>query len=363
MSSNSPIAGAYNDFQGLARLRTESAKQTPEAKREVAQQFEALFIKMMLKSMREAGGSDGLMDGPQGDLYRDMHDEQLALHLSRSGGIGFADVILRQLGGEVEAPEAGAGELEMPPAAPTTLPAARDGRAAESAMNFADRLWTGGSAAGEPSDAQAFVDRLWAAARIAKAAQPDADGQAVAKGSEAAGVSSRARTEWRSPEEFVADLWPAAEKAAREIGTRPEAVLAVAALETGWGRHVARRHDGESSNNFFGIKATRDWRAEHVVATTLEFEDGVMVKRNEPFRSYGSPEESFADFAAFINGNPRYAKALERAADPVTFVRELQAAGYATDPDYADKLESVLNGRALRTAATGLKDSAEPPIA
>ena len=131
------------------------------------------------------------------------------------------------------------------------------------------------------------------------------------------------------------------------------AVLAVAALETGWGKHMPRTDSGEPSFNMFGIKAHRKatgWKGAVTQSATLEFEQGAFRRRVEPFRAYGSPDEAFQDFAAFIKGQPRYRDALKQAADPVAFVHALQKAGYATDPRYGDKLESLLRGRTLGRA-------------
>ena len=155
---------------------------------------------------------------------------------------------------------------------------------------------------------------------------------------------------WDSPEAFARSLWPAASRAAQELGTRPEAVLAVAALETGWGRHMPRRENGTSSNNLFGIKA-HGWKGDVTHAATLEFAQGAFARQVEPFRAYDSPESAVADFAHFVKSNPRYREALASGGDAVKFVRELHRAGYATDPRYAEKLEALINSAPLRSAA------------
>ena len=278
------LASVYTDFNGIAQLKAEAGRETDEAKRETARQFEALFLQMMIKSMREAGGK-GLLDSDQTEMARGMYDQQLAIALSKKGAIGIADMVMRQLGVEPE------------PERPAVSSSARS-------LAMAERLW--GKAPQSSTTRKAPLPR------------------------------------WKTPADFVQGLYPAAEKAAGKLGTTPEAVLAIAALETGWGRHVMRDDDGKPSFNLFGIKAGRGWRKAATTATTLEFENGVMQKKREPFRAYTSAEESVADFADFIRGNPRYRQALEVAADPDAFLEHIQKAGYATDPRYAEKARAVL---------------------
>jgi flagellar protein FlgJ len=174
------------------------------------------------------------------------------------------------------------------------------------------------------------------------------------RGAEAAAASG--------PEAFTRTLWPHAEHAARALGTDPKALVAQAALETGWGRSVIRHPDGRSSFNVFGIKATPDWQGERVRVATLEYENGVAVRRHAEFRAYGSQAEAFADYVKLLRNNPRYADALG-VTDPAAFAQALQRAGYATDPAYAEKLQRVMNGAPLQVALSGLKSSAQPPIA
>jgi flagellar protein FlgJ len=143
---------------------------------------------------------------------------------------------------------------------------------------------------------------------------------------------------------FVSQLRPYAEKAAAELGVSPDAIVAQAVLETGWGKAIVRHPDGRNSFNLFGIKATADWRGESVMKTTLEYEDGQFVKQRAAFRAYDSYADAFADYVRFIK-QPRYADAINAGpADAAGYLRGLQAAGYATDPAYADKINGILNG-------------------
>ncbi|MGH8612067.1 MAG: flagellar assembly peptidoglycan hydrolase FlgJ [Gammaproteobacteria bacterium] len=326
-------AGGVLDFQGLARLRAGAAKETPEAKREAAQQFEALLLQTMLKSMRQTGGNEGLMEGPQSELYRDLHDQQLALHLARNGSIGFADVILRELGNKQSQPL----DPEAQKADPVRL------------------MESGNQGPADNTGAFPFARALWSST--------DLKVQTPQKGTDGNNRGPVADT-WvgigTGPKDFVKSLWPAAVDAAHQLGTKPEAILAISALETGWGRHVARHSDGQSSHNLFGIKASRGWQSRALAASTQEFEDGRVVRRSELFRSYESPGESIKDFVSLMKNSPRYAKALSKARGPAAFLRGLQQAGYATDPNYSRKLESIMNSRLMRVAAAEADRSGSP---
>ena len=148
-------------------------------------------------------------------------------------------------------------------------------------------------------------------------------------------------TRFDSPEQFVNELTPHAIRAAAEIGVDARLLLAQAALETGWGRSVINDSSGRSSHNLFGIKADPAWEGPVVTVGSLEFEDGVMVRHKSAFRSYESYADSFRDYLDFLRSNPRYGKALEHAESPEAYARELQRAGYATDPHYADKILGI----------------------
>ena len=140
---------------------------------------------------------------------------------------------------------------------------------------------------------------------------------------------------------FFSELKEFAVKAAKKLGVDSNVLMAQAALETGWGEHISRDEQG-SSHNLFNIKSSSQWGGQSVKVTTLEYRDGVAQKEQANFRSYDSFEDSFNDYADFIMSNPRYEKALSCAADSEAYVQELQKAGYATDPDYAQKILQLL---------------------
>jgi flagellar protein FlgJ len=157
-----------------------------------------------------------------------------------------------------------------------------------------------------------------------------------------------------SAADFVRELWPHAQAAARRLGVSAQALLAQSALETGWGRHVPSRADGTPSFNLFGLKAGSAWRGDSVSVPTLEFEAGTLRREHARFRAYDSIAASFDDYAALISGDERYAGALARGDDIAGFARALQDAGYATDPAYARKLEEIARGEQMRSALEGL---------
>lgn len=157
---------------------------------------------------------------------------------------------------------------------------------------------------------------------------------------------------WRplSRSEFVAAIWPHARRAAGIIGVPPHALVAQAALETGWGRHMARDRTAQSGFNLFGIKAGADWFGGRSRLSTHEVVNGVVSREDASFRGYDSVGEAFDDYVAFLRRNPRYAETLRRGGDSRTFAAGLQKAGYSTDPHYADKIHQIANSRVLQMA-------------
>jgi flagellar protein FlgJ len=281
---------AHTDFASLGRLRASAHNDPKGSARAVAQQFEGLFVQMVLKTMREASLGDGLFDNDQSRMYRDMFDGQLSTTLAGNGGVGLADAIMRQLGGEVRPTAHPAGTVPRPAAAPP----------------------------------------------VARAAPP------------ALGLLEQ-------PLHFVRAVWDQARTAAAQLGTDAKLLVAQAALETGWGRHVPQRPDGASSNNFFGVKAGGQWSGDRVAVPTLEFRDGVVRRENASFRAYDSVADGFNDYVRLLKSNPRYRAALELADDPRHFAHALQRAGYATDPAYGQKVLGILHGNVLDAAVGALK--------
>lgn len=305
----------YTDFQGFTDMRREAREQSPEAIKKVAQQFETLFVQMMLKGMRDTLPEGGLFGSNEQRMYQDMFDKQVSMNVTSGKGIGLAAVIERQLGGNPQS----------------------------DAMKS------------QPLDA--YLQRpLMSYQPVVKLAPADVPYR------EAGEVQSDEFTAWSSPEEFVDDLWPHALRASQELGVDAEVLLAQSALETGWGRHMRAKDNGEASYALFGIKADQRWEGQSVSVSTLEFRDGTMQREQAKFRAYDSVGEAFADYVDFIKSSPRYQQALEKGYDPEAYARGLQQAGYATDPGYADKIERIRNNDLLRTRLSELKNGAQAPL-
>lgn len=330
----------YNDFGTLASLRTEARADEAGTLGEVAQQFESIFVQMMLSSMRDATMKGGLFESHQLETYEQMFDQQLSLDLARQGGVGLADVIVRQLGGETAAP---------------TDPA-----------SGGMRLTAGPSSPSLPGSPGGSGDTL-SVYRARALPSPAPSVRAPATGFAETGVGDGARAPLAAaPAAFVDELRPLAEGAARELGVAPDVLLAQAALETGWGQHVIADGRG-SSNNLFNIKAGGDWSGPVVSVRTVEYRDGLAVRETAAFRAYASPVEAFDDYVNLLRDNPRYAPALAAAGDPENYLRGLQDAGYATDPAYADKILAILDreelaGRGNLAAAESGLPSSDPKL-
>jgi len=302
-------AGAYTDFAALAGLRARAAQGGESARAEAARQFEALFLQMMLKSMRATSFHEGPLTGQSVGFYQDLFDSQVSLELAGQGTLGIAAMLERQLaGGAAVAPS-----LPEAPAASRVAALAR-------------------GLPGAP-----------ASARAGAGATREAGPAAAPYGA--------------SPAAFIETLAPLAEAAAAELGTAPEALLAQAALETGWGRHVITGEPAGSSHNLFGIKAGADWAGPVAAARTLEYRDGLLRSETARFRAYDSPRQSFADYVALIGAGERYAEARAAGPDPRAYAEALQSAGYATDPRYAEKVAAI----AERITEMPLKRSAARP--
>ncbi len=296
----------YMDFQGLKSLRAQAKGDDEAALREIAGQFEALFIQMMLSSMRDASLGEGLLDSEHTKTYESMFDRQIAIDLSKQKGLGLAEMMVRQMSRDPESDGQASG-LPIPVSPAYQMPASSS-----------------------------------------------------SSGPAAIGPAAAAARDWRpeTPEEFVRELLPHARKAADSLGTEPEVLIAQAALESGWGRHMIRGPDGSNSFNLFGIKADAGWAGNRVMTETVEFRDGLMRKERAHFRAYASPAESFADYADFLRSNPRYRDALDGAGGQDGFVRALADAGYATDPQYAVKINRIMDSDRLRNAMSDNVDRA-----
>lgn len=319
MGLNTGIAQTSVDFQGLAELRRSATvdKTDEETLKQVAGQFEALFTGMMLKTMRQASLGEGILDSSQSDMYRDMADQQLAMDMSKKGGLGLQESIIRQLGGK-----------------PNSL------------SNNARGDFVGSMDTVKVRSALTEVNPALLQQVIHTAPEHIIESN-----------SQSGQLRFDSPESFVQQLLPMAKKAAEKLGVSPNVILAQAALETGWGRHVIKDNDGQSSNNLFNIKADKSWQGDSAATGTLEYRDGVAVKEQAKFRSYDSFQESFNDYVKFLQTQPRYQDALKQTDNPEAFIDGLHKAGYATDPAYSDKIKQIMNSSTVAQFSQHLEHS------
>lgn len=316
---NVPNRAAF-DVQSAQDLRSEFQKDPKQGLKAAAQQFETLFLQMVLKSMRDATPQDGLLNSEQSRFYTGLLDQQMAQNMSSAGnGVGFAKLIEQQLGRHTATPEAQAALSAPANAAGNALPlSASDGRHLQH-RTVLGNLPTSAAYPVQPALSAKSVNTQEASA---------------------------------SAQEFVNRVWPHAVEASRSTGIPPQFLVGHSALESGWGRSEIRKADGSSSYNLFGIKAGKNWNGATVDASTTEYVDGQAQQVVERFRAYGSYEEGFRDYANLLRNNSRYSGVIG-SQDGTEFARRLQQAGYATDPMYADKLSRIINGPTLRQALIG----------
>jgi peptidoglycan hydrolase FlgJ len=271
-------ATTYTDINALAALKRDP--NSPEALSAVAQQVEALFLQMMLKSMRDAAAAVETDSNEMG-MYQDMFDKQVALSISQHADLGIGRLLKRQLEGKSAPGTVKLSSGESLPAAPAGAPTA-----------------------------------------------------AIAQ----------------SPAEFVNRVMPSIRRAATALGIDPKGMLAQAALETGWGRRLPRAADGSSSHNIFGIKAGNEWTGARATADSMEVINGVATPRRTAFRAYASVEESINDFANLLKNSPRYRNVIAGGGSAGAYIAAMGNSGYATDPDYGNKLTQILGSDTLQSA-------------
>jgi len=281
------------DGRSLNALKLQAGQNTPASIKEAARQFESLFMRELIKSMREATLKSGMLESPGGDLGQDMLDQQLAVQMSGMPG-GLSELIARQLSQQM-APQQ---------AAPVPLAQRQTRPTAELAV---------------PVPLAQHQTRP--TAELAASLPRPAANQA----------------------EFVARHSAAAAQVERTSGIPSGFMLGQAGHETGWGKHQIKMPGGSNSFNLFGIKAGAGWSGKVAEVTTTEFVNGAPQKMVAKFRAYASFEESFKDYARLITRSPRYAQVSQQTGSVQAFASGLQRAGYATDPDYAAKLSRAIN--------------------
>ncbi len=296
-------ANVYTEMSSLKALKGQVKAGDQEAIEKVAKQFEAIFLQMMLSGMRKTVQVDEEY-GNDKAMYYDLFDKQVAMNLSERGGIGLAKLMMAQPG-------------------------------------IADKL---------TNTAGRVPDGLPAVSNMATSKTADADMIIQPHNETNSDTIKKAQAEhagikFGSPVEFMQTVWNVASDVITKNGFDPKVLIAQAALETGWGKHIAKTVKGDSSFNLFGIKSGRQWQGDEVIANTLEFKDGAMYQSREGFRSYNSIRESVKDYIDFVKGNQRYQHALKNLQDPEAYMKSLQQAGYATDPHYSSKVLKIMNSK------------------
>lgn len=284
------------DSRSLDNLKLQAGQKDPAAIQEAAKQFESLFMREMLKSMREATMKSGMLDSAQENMGTDMLDQQFSVQMSGKPG-GLSDLIAKQLSRQMGVPETPAFEP------PSTL----------SLGNRMSGVLPGTSQGATPAT------------------------------STVPATSTTPVKTTASQAAFVQRLQGAAAKVEQQSGIPASYMLGQAGHETGWGRHEIKNANGSPSYNLFGIKAGPGWTGKVATVTTTEYVNGEARKTTAKFRAYDNYEQSFQDYAKLINQSPRYANARQQTGSVVAFANELQRAGYATDPSYASKLSKAIN--------------------
>ncbi|MCC7635302.1 glucosaminidase domain-containing protein [Stenotrophomonas rhizophila] len=367
----------------------------------VARQLEGQFAQMLVKSMRDASFGDALFPA-ENTMFREMYDKQIAEAMTRGRGLGLSAMITRQLGGaQAEAatptdtalnPAAAlrAYRLNAPAAAPMALPGATAPAGANSEVEMLQQL--------RGADPSAVLQPMERALDLIAGRESSQMHEAIGRSdpyAAAPGVNDPSRENWaalandrwsgvndgaaargpsavdtlaantaaaklgpHTPEGFVASIWGHAQQAARELGVDAKALVAQAALETGWGRKLVQRNGGGSSHNLFGIKAN-GWNGERARSGTHEYVDGVRRNETASFRAYGSVGDSFADYVKLLKNSPRYQNALQAGSDVRGFAQGLQKAGYATDPGYAAKIAAIAGGPTIERAIAAVGDASQ----
>ncbi|WP_370298994.1 flagellar assembly peptidoglycan hydrolase FlgJ [Pontibacterium sp.] len=330
----------YTELNELNKISRLAKDDNEAALKQVAQQFEQVFMSMLMKSMREANqsfGEDNFLNSSQTQFYQGMLDEQMTMELAQNGGMGLADVLVKQL----------SRQLDIPVKADEASKDRKDFDLSKAERMLNRAFDSTGNLAATTMLKDAVTPVSEQKPEVPAPLKADVSVAVKASLTSAETVEASYPQRFESPAQFVETLMPLAESVASEIGVDPKVLLAQAALETGWGKHLVQRGEGGSSHNLFNIKADSRWGGDSATTMTLEFRNGVAQRERAAFRAYDSFEQSFRDYISFLKDSPRYQIALQSAGDPYAYLNQLQQAGYATDPQYAQKISSILDGEFL----------------
>ncbi len=411
---------SYHDLNSLNELRQMASTDKVGAIRQAAKQFESVFMGMLLSSMRKASApmeEGNPLNSNATGFFRDMYDNQLATHLSQSGSLGLADLMVRQLApetvkGNVIAPrpnhqlqpsdsksfalnpevkplklpqqqhfQLDPERIVLPVRAGNTQAVAADTtrlRSVQVRDVAAATALTTAAVKGQPDNGriiqQLGQETAWRAqpltvpvgrAVVPATSMASSATLAVESATNIAAVSTTSTDTdadklagLSGPEaDFIRQVLPSARQAARQLGLEPLALVAQAALETGWGQKLFKGKEGQSSHNLFGIKAGSQWDGQVAVVDTLEYRGGLAQKEKARFRVYQDFATSMQDYVNLLKNQPRYQDAVAVSHDTPAYFRQLQAAGYATDPNYAEKILGVLQGSVFKQVRNLLGNS------
>ncbi len=349
-------ASLYHDLGSLNQIRSLGKDDEKAALTAVARQFESFFLQEIFKNMRAGNkllNEDGLFDSQQVEFFQTMHDEQMAASMASKSSFGIADLVVEQLTQKIRGakPDKSLESVQRQSFSsilPQQLPQQPmeqqlpQGQATQASL---DRVTPKASPveialkAVDPVNPKELQSKTAQTSTVAPIQKVDsADGA----------KNSDAWYQFDSPSDFINKLKPLAKKAAQLLGVSSKVLLAQAALETGWGKFVIKDKSGQSSFNLFNIKSDHRWDGSEVAKQTLEFEQGMPVKKVANFRAYQSFAESFADYAGFVKNSSRYQQAVENADNEEKYIESLHQAGYATDPEYSDKVKRILKSDLMR---------------
>ncbi|HEY3590925.1 MAG TPA: flagellar assembly peptidoglycan hydrolase FlgJ [Buttiauxella sp.] len=294
MNSTALTQGAAFDIRNLDALKRTVKEDPQQGLKAAAKQMEGLFVQMMLKSMRDASFKDGLFNTQQSDMFTSMYDQQISQSIAERGSLGLGDMMVKQMGGDVDSNKSVISTAFTPLSLDTASFKRTPQRLSPEDIAIQEKARTAGEAGfgGKSSD-------------------------------------------------FIARMLAPAMDASRKSGIPHQLIIAQAALESGWGNQEILTKEGKPSYNLFGIKATGGWKGDSTEITTTEYINGAAQKVKAAFRVYGSYSEALSDYAALLANNPRYQN-VSRATSPEHAARALQSGGYATDPQYASKLISII---------------------
>lgn len=354
-SVSTSASQVYTDLNGLQSINKLGQTDRDAALMEVAKQFESMFLNMMLSSMRQANKvfeEDSLFNTPETDFFQKMYDDQMSVSMAGQQGMGLAETIHAQLMRNY-------GQTQEPvPLNQGKLFDRRVTTPLQQAIDDVDEVLKDMPAAPVPAERGSEYSPEPVANVPAQAnTTTNTNTAATTTTTTTAQGHGGKGQQFATPAEFVAALYPHAQVIGERLNVEPRAIVAQAALETGWGKHMIQDDQGRNSYNFFGIKADQRWSGESVEVTTHEYRHGIRVNEKAEFRAYASLEDGMNDYANFLRSGRRYEQAIDQGLDERQYGFALQQAGYATDPLYGQKIKRIANSSTLLSALEAMQQN------